>query len=480
MRMFVGDQRIPSRIERRSDFAVMRRRFGSLRLLQRDLLVQQIPHVAVEVRVVGTAEHHGQVAAVLPVRLRAKLRLDLFVEFRARQRIGNADADVIRNGLRDQFASRQQIGQLLAQIAQLDEEAHADAVLAQPRAGRDKVRDFGALVHRVQHALAAALRAKPGLRASGVFQGGGHPLADQVGAGLDGERDRPVGGAKVRTELRHPVDVEAEDVVRQPDVIGLEHLLQVGHLGRDVFGTALVVVVAPDRFGAPVAAERAASRRRHVEAEIAVPLMPHRPIAFDVDQIPGRAAHRPWIRRHHADSGQLRLPVHRRGDAGDAGYPVLRVDIRIPFQPSDQCDQRRNAFADQHGIGACREKGIRVVGSVGARDDHARAAGACFSDHLAGRFAHAAQAHLGQVVEVVLVDDHHVRSCGLQRRLIVLDTVGKHRVEQCDLVPHLPQECSNLDGGQRRIGLAALPLFRVVTQEIGVADLNLKHLEEAS
>jgi hypothetical protein len=44
----------------------------------------------------------------------------------------------------------------------------------------------------------------------------------------------------------------------------------------------------------------------------------------------------------------------------------------------------------------------------------------------------------------------------------------------------LPQQCSNLDRGERRIRLAAFPLFRVVTQEVGVADLNLEHLGEAS
>ncbi len=114
-----------------------------------------------------------------------------------------------------------------------------------------------------------------------------------------------------------------------------------------------------------------------------------------------------------------------------------------------------------------------MVRSVGARNNHTGAVGVRFGDHLAGGVAHAAKTHLGQVVEVVLVEHHDIRACGLQSPCVVFNAVGKHRVEQCDLMPHLPQECSDLDRGERGIGLAAFPLFPVVTQEIRVTDLNL-------
>src|SRR6185437_7984297 len=69
MCLLAGDQRMPARIERRTVLAVTLRFHGGLRLLQGDLLMQQVAHAAIEVRVVGAAEHHGQVAAILPVRL---------------------------------------------------------------------------------------------------------------------------------------------------------------------------------------------------------------------------------------------------------------------------------------------------------------------------------------------------------------------------------------------------------------------------
>jgi hypothetical protein len=47
-------------------------------------------------------------------------------------------------------------------------------------------------------------------------------------------------------------------------------------------------------------------------------------------------------------------------------------------------------------------------------------------------------------------------------------------------VTHLPEECGNLDRGERGIGLAAFPLLGVVPQEIGVTDLDLQHRERAS
>src|SRR6185312_732137 len=115
----------------------------------------------------------------------------------------------------------------------------------------------------------------------------------------------------------------------------------------DVLRTALLVVVAPDRLGAPVAAERTAARRGHVEAEVAVPFVPHRAIAFDVDQIPRGPAGQSRIRRLRAQAYQLRLSIHQGGDTGDAGCPLRGADLRIAIQPFDQVDQRCDAFADQ-------------------------------------------------------------------------------------------------------------------------------------
>ena len=59
--------------------------------------------------------------------LRAELLLDQLVEFRARQGIRDADADLVRAGGFEQVARRENVRKLLAHVAQLDEKADADA-----------------------------------------------------------------------------------------------------------------------------------------------------------------------------------------------------------------------------------------------------------------------------------------------------------------------------------------------------------------
>src|SRR3546814_14444933 len=52
----------------------------------------------------------------------------------------------------------------------------------------------------------------------------------------------------------------------------------------------------------------------------------------------------------------------------------------------------------------------------------------------------------------------------------------KHGVEQRHVVPHLSQHRGNLDGGERRIRLAAFPLLLVEAEEIGVGELDSEHV----
>src|SRR6185312_739140 len=109
-------------------------------------------------------------------------------------------------------------------------------------------------------------------------------------------------------KIVHPVTVEPEDVVGEPDVVGAERVLQVTHFHGDFAGVAAPVVVSPDRLGAPVAVEWTTPRGRHVEAEVTVSLAPHHPVAFDVDKVPGWEAGQLCVRRLHPEAGRSRLP----------------------------------------------------------------------------------------------------------------------------------------------------------------------------
>jgi hypothetical protein len=60
-------------------------------------------------------------------------------------------------------------------------------------------------------------------------------------------------------KLLYPSIPDSHDVVHEPDLIGIKRLFQPAHLIDDVLRTADVVALTPDRFGTPVAVERAAA-----------------------------------------------------------------------------------------------------------------------------------------------------------------------------------------------------------------------------
>src|SRR3546814_4544635 len=59
---------------------------------------------------------------------------------------------------------------------------------------------------------------------------------------------------------------------------------------------------------------------------------------------------------------------------------------------------------------------------------------------------------------------------------LLVGAFRKHGVEQRHVVPHLSQHRGNLDGGERRIRLAAFPLLLVEAEEIGVGELDSEHV----
>ncbi len=124
--------------------------------------------LAIDLGRVGAVEHHGQIAGALPVRLGVEVELDHLVEACARQGIADTHADVIGHRLGHQGDRLLDVDPGLARIPELDEEAGADAALAEPPAGAADLLDRRLLVHRVEHTLAAALGSQPHLFATGA------------------------------------------------------------------------------------------------------------------------------------------------------------------------------------------------------------------------------------------------------------------------------------------------------------------------
>src|SRR5580692_4792784 len=174
-------------------------------------------------------KHHVQIAAFLPMSLAAELRFDQFVEFRTRQGIGNAHADLIRPSGLEQVARRENIRQFLAQVAQLNEKSDADARGSESVTGSENLADRRPLVHGIQYALAAALGSDPSLKATRALQCLRHAHADQVRASLDREPYAPPCCCGGGGEVLHPVDAESEDVICKPNVLRIETALQICH-----------------------------------------------------------------------------------------------------------------------------------------------------------------------------------------------------------------------------------------------------------
>src|SRR5690606_35844184 len=88
------------------------------------------------------------------------------------------------------------------------------------------------------------------------------------------ERDAQPGLIQQGGTLLNPPILNAHDVIHEPDVIGGEIVFEPAYLLDDVLGAADVVLLAPDRLGAPVAVERAAPCRDQIHAEVAVSFEP--------------------------------------------------------------------------------------------------------------------------------------------------------------------------------------------------------------
>src|SRR2546422_730165 len=81
----------------------------------------QFPNRPVERGGVGALEQHGRVLAGAPVPPRPELLLDPLVEFRARQRVGDGDSNVVGLLLPQEIPGQPDVGPLLPGVAQQDE-----------------------------------------------------------------------------------------------------------------------------------------------------------------------------------------------------------------------------------------------------------------------------------------------------------------------------------------------------------------------
>ncbi len=123
--------------------------------------------------------------------------------------------------------------------------------------------------------------------------------------------------------------------------------------------------------------------------------------------------------------------------------------------------------------GAAIEVSVRMIGRVGARHDHLDAAAVRRRHHGLGGFAHAQQAHLAQVVEVVFVDDREERPVTLERVVPLGFARRQHRVEERHVVAAIADGGRGIERAERRVRLFGRRQLGIELQEVRLAEQNV-------
>ncbi len=338
--------------------------------------------------------------------------------------------------------------------------------MQQPRRLGDLL-DPRALLHRVEDPLRPRFGAKPRRATARGVQGprdrGGHLVGPQQAL----ERNDGLARLHQPCEPFDPVGFETEDVVGDPQMIGLIGLLEPRHLVDDVLGRARGVALAVNRLRAPVAVVRAAARRDDVHREIAVMRSPDGAIPIDVHEIP-----RGKRQRLEAADDLARPRAHDAAVGAAQPEAVNRAQLALARARHrvEQLDERHLAFAGDDDVGAAVEIRAGMIARVGAGDDRRDAARLRGIDHGQRGLAHAQQAHLAEIVEVVFVDHREARPMAIERGRPLPLRRREHRVEQRDAVAALADTGRRVERAERRVGLLRLPELRVESKEIRLAE----------
>ena len=383
------------------------------------------------------------------------------MELGARQRVGNGHADVVRQGAFHHADGLLHLLGCFAQVAELEEVPHADAVGLQPPGGLLDLGHGGALVHGVQDGLAAALGAHPHLLQPALGQRlDGVVLQQQVHPALHLVAQFQPPFAQHVAEALHPAGLQAEDVVGEPDVVRPVQALEQFQFVRHMFRRATVVAVAIDGLGAPVALEGTAARGGHVQREESLAFPPDGRVGPRVQQVPGRQGQCVQVAHHRGLRGRdhfTALPAHGAGHV----LPVRAIGPALHELAQDVL-----ALAQHHGLRAGVQVGLRMVGGIGAVHRHPAASGTSQVDHAQHGLAHHGEAHLGQVVETVVLHDQDVRLPAVERFPDLVRTVAEPGIEDLHFMAGLTQDRGQLQGAQGRVGASVAPLLGVQAVEV--------------
>src|SRR5439155_10179861 len=165
-----------------------------------------------------------EVVRIHPLSLCSQLLPNSRVERSAGKGIGNGNSDVIGARLADQLDSLLDMFPGLARVAELQEEAGADALALKIFPGYRGLLDARALVHGVEDFLRARLHPHPDLGAPRTFERARGLFGHQIDARLHLERKRRRAPLDRISKLEHPARLDAKKIVREPEVLGAKRI----------------------------------------------------------------------------------------------------------------------------------------------------------------------------------------------------------------------------------------------------------------
>ena len=273
-------------------------------------------------------------------------------------------------------------------------------------------------------------------------------------------------------ELLRPLLREREDVVGEPEMVGLETVLELQHFLRHQGRGPAVVGVTPDGLGAPVAAIRAAAAGNHIQRKVAVGRMPGAAIGLGIHQVPGG-------RGQGIEIGDGRAV---RGVADAAAVPKRQTANLFRAAAAGVFQQQLRRFhdggfhfADRHVVEAGGEIFRGVAAGVRPVDDRRHTGAPRGRGHGVGQFAIAQQAHLGEEVEIIFADGHQARPVLRQGQRETRLRRFECGVEDRHPVALPAQRGRRQQGLQRGIGLHFAHLLAVVINVVGMRQEHVNH-----
>ncbi len=121
------------------------------------------------------------------------------------------------------------------------------------------------------------------------------------------------------------------------------------------------------------------------------------------------------------------------------------------------------------------EVALEMICGIGAMHYHRTAMPPADLRHNECCLSHACQAHLCQIVEVVVIDHQEPWTVVAEMLLELALRARKHGIEQCNGIPCLAHDGSSIQSSKRRIGHHRLLLLRIIRQEIAVSQQNISH-----